>query len=294
MNKTEISPGNRYTDYDPWAWLYDKSEAELACKKLLPIIEKLLLLNLSSGAKIFDLCCGTGQLSQELITKGYKIVGLDGSEKMLHYARQKLPNIEFVLGDARQFELPYKFDAVICTDTALNHIMSLAELKSVFNNVYTVLKENGLFLFDLGLEQRYSNIFVNDGEIQENYAWTVGETYNPEEKVGTFTITMFKPSNDKSNKKLNPISLLIKRLKRIIFNIILRRTKPSTLLQLVEKDWQALEMNFSVKPYSTTEIQSVLQEIGFTSVSIYNSNGKLADKNENKFAYFVVRKPSAS
>lgn len=294
MNKTETSPENRYTDYDPWAWLYNKSEADLACKRLLPKIEKLLLRHLSSGATIFDLCCGTGQLSQELIAKGYKIVGLDGSEKMLHYARQKLPDIEFVLGDARQFELPYKFDAVICTDTALNHIMSLAELKSVFKNVHTVLKENGLFFFDLGLEKRYSNIFVNDGEIQENYAWTVGETYNREEKVGTFTITMFEPSNETSNKKINPISLLIKRLKRIIYNQILRPTKPSTLLQLIEKDWQASEMNFSVKPYSTTEIESVLQEVGFTSVSIYNRNGELADKDEDKFAYFVVHKQNAS
>lgn len=294
MNKTKISPENRYTDYDSWAWLYDKSEADLAYRRLLPKIEKLLLPHLYEGATIFDLCCGTGQLSQELIVKGYKVVGLDGSEKMLHYARKRLPNIEFVLGDARQFELPYKFDAVICTDTALNHIMSIAELKSVFSNVYKVLRENGLFFFDLGLEKRYANTFVNDGEMLENYAWTVGETYNPEEKVGTFTITMFEPSNDKSNNKLNPISLLIKPLKRIIYNNILRRTKPSALLQLVEKDWQASEIDFSVKPYSIKEIQSVLQEVGFTSVSIYNWNGELADKHENKFAYFVVGKPSAS
>ena len=290
MNKTETSPENRYTDYDPWAWLYNKSEADLASKRLLPTLEKLLLQHLSSGAAIFDLCCGTGQVSKELVAKGYKIVGLDGSEKMLDYARQKLPDIEFVLGDARQFELSYKFDAVICTDTSLNHIMSLADMKSVFSNVYKVLKENGLFFFDLGLEKRYSNIFVNDGEIQSNYAWSVGETYNQEEKLGTFTITMFKPSNDKSNNKFNPINVLIKPLKRIIYNKILRRTKPSALLQFVEKNWQASEMTFSVKPYSIKEIQSVLQEVGFSSISIHNRNGELADKDEDKFAYFVARK----
>ncbi|AVH69222.1 class I SAM-dependent DNA methyltransferase [Nostoc sp. 'Lobaria pulmonaria (5183) cyanobiont'] len=294
MNKTDISPESRYTDYDPWAWLYNKSEAELACKGLLPNIEKLLLPHLSKGAKIFDLCCGTGQLSQELIAKGYEIVGLDGSEKMLHYARQNAPDAEFILGDARDFKLPYTFEATICTDSALNHIMSLEELKSVFSNVYKVLKENGLFLFDIGLEKRYANIFVNDGEMQENYAWTVGETYNPEEKVGTFTITMFQQNDNKLDKKPNSISLLIKNLKRIVYNKFLRRTKPSALLQLVEKDWQPSEINFSVKPYSKTEIQSVLEEVGFTSLSIYNSNGELADPENNKYAYFVGRKPSAS
>ncbi|MHC5762951.1 class I SAM-dependent DNA methyltransferase [Nostoc sp.] len=294
MNKTDISPESRYTDYDPWAWLYNKSEADLACKRLIPNIEKLLLSHLSKGAKIFDLCCGTGQLSQELIAKGYEIVGLDGSEKMLHYARQNAPTAEFILGDARDFKLAHTFEAAICTDSALNHIMSLEELKSVFSNVYRVLKENGLFLFDIGLEKRYANIFVNDGEIQNNYAWTVGETYNSEEKVGTFTITIFQVNNNKLDKKSNPISLFIKHLKRIIYNNFLRNTKPSTLLQLVEKDWQPSEITFLVKPYSKTEIQSLLEEVGFTSVRIYNPNGELANPENNKNAYFVARKSSAS
>ncbi|MEH2290125.1 class I SAM-dependent DNA methyltransferase [Nostoc sp.] len=293
MNTTDISSESRYTDYDPWAWLYNKSEANSACTSLLPNIEKLLLPHLTKGAKIFDLCCGTGQLSQKLIAKGYEIVGLDGSMKMLHYARQNAPTAEFILGDARSFELSSNvFDASICTDSALNHIMSVEELKSVFSNVYTVLKENGLFLFDMGLENRYANILVNDGEIQENYAWTVGETYNPEEKVGTFIITMFQPNDNKPNRKINSISSLIRRFKRLIYNNYLRSAKPSTLLQILEKDWQSSEMVFSVKPYSKTEIQSALEEVGFTSVSIYNSNGKLADSQENKYAYFLGRKPS--
>jgi SAM-dependent methyltransferase len=294
MNNTEIFP-ERYTDYDPWAWLYNQSEARLACNRLLPNLEKLLLPHLVRGAKIFDLCCGTGQLSQELITRGYQIVGLDGSEKMLHYARQNAPNAQFILGDARSFQLAAStFDAVICTDSALNHIMSLEELKSVFSNVYSVLQENGLFLFDLGLERRYSNIAIADGEMQENYAWVVSETYDPEAKIGTFTITMFKPDDERSIPKSNLISCSIGNLKRIIYNQFLRQIKPSTLLQLIEKDWQSSEINFSVKPYSKTEIQSALAEVGFTSIEIYNSNGELTESQEDREAYFLVRKPAVS
>ncbi|MEN9521260.1 MAG: hypothetical protein RLZZ381_3848 [Cyanobacteriota bacterium] len=291
MNTTEISPENRYTDYDPWAWLYNQSEAHLACERLLPNIEKLLLPHLVPGAKIFDLCCGTGQLSQELMNRGYQIVGLDGSEKMLHYARQNAPNAEFILGDARSFELDSDpFDAVICTDSALNHIMSLEELKSVFSNVYTVLQENGLFIFDIGLEKRYSNIAIADGEMQANYAWTVGETYDPKAKVGTFSITMFQPNQEQASYK----SSLIPTLKRGLYNKILRQIKPSTLLQLREKDWRSSTMNFSVKPYSQTEIKSALTEVGFTSIDVYDSNGKLAKPTEDRDAYFVTRKSATS
>lgn len=286
-----MSSENRYTDYDSWAWLYNKSEAHLACCRLMPSLEKLLLPYLPEGAQILDLCCGTGQLTQQLIARGYQVTGLDGSEKMLHYARENAPSGQFILGDACSFEFPSTFDAVISTDSALNHIMSLEKLKSVFRNVFAALKENSLFLFDLGLEKRYLNIPVNDGELENEYAWTVGETYNSEEKIGTFTITIFQPNNGNLNKKLTQISLIARGLKRLVYNNFLRYAKPSTLLQLIEKDWQPSKITFLVKPYSKIEVESALQEVGFTQVTTYNFKGKLVGPKEDKYACFVARKP---
>lgn len=45
-----MSLENRYTDYDPWAWLYNKSEAHIACQRLLPSLKKLLLPHLPESA----------------------------------------------------------------------------------------------------------------------------------------------------------------------------------------------------------------------------------------------------
>ncbi|NET54134.1 MAG: class I SAM-dependent methyltransferase [Merismopedia sp. SIO2A8] len=289
-----MSSENLYTDYDPWAWLYNKSEADLACQRLLPKLKKLLLPHLPEGTHILDLCCGTGQLAQQLLIRGYQITGLDGSEKMLHYARENAPKAQFILGDARFFELPSSFDAVICTDSALNHIMSLDELKSVFGNIHTALKEDGLFFFDLGLEKRYRNIPINDGELENEYAWTVGETYNSESKTGTFTITMFQPVSGNSKKQLTQSSLISQRFKRLVYNKILRFIKPSTLLQFIAKDWQSSEIKFSVKPYSQAEIKTALEAVGFTSIKAYNFLGKLASPKENKYAYFVAHKTGHS
>jgi SAM-dependent methyltransferase len=285
-----MSSENRYTDYDPWAWLYNKSEALMACQRLMPRLKKLLLPHLPKEAQILDLCCGTGQLAQQLIARGYQVTGLDGSEKMLHYARENAPNAQFILGDARCFEFPSTFDAVICTDSALNHIMSLEELKSVFRHVYATLKEDGLFFFDLGLENRYSNIPVNEGKLENEYAWAIGETYNPEEKTGTFTVTIFQPISGNSTKKLTKIKLIARRLKRLVYNNFLCFIKPSTLLQLVEKEWQPSEITFLAKPYSQAEIQTALDAVGFASVNAYNFKGKLASPKEDGYAYFVARK----
>lgn len=290
-----MSSENRYTDYDPWAWLYNQSEAHLAVQRVMPLLERWLLPHLPENGQILDLCCGTGQVAQQLILKGYQITGLDGSEKMLHYAREQAPQGTFILEDARSFQLPPTFDAVLSTDSSLNHIMSLEELKQVFCNVYAALKSNGLFLFDLGLENRYRNIKVNDGELQQDYAWTVGETYDRENATGTFTVTLFQPTQQKPDKKLDKKitnrGTSIQRLKCLIYNRILRPFQPSILPQLIDKNWQPSAMTFSVKPYAKIDIQAALEDIGFTQVSIYDFRGKVSAPTNTQYAYFVARKP---
>ena len=74
-----------------------------------------------SGARLADLCCGTG-LSTEALAQAYpdaEIVGLDASAGMLELARARLgerPNTSFVLGDAarpREAGLRGSFDGVL-------------------------------------------------------------------------------------------------------------------------------------------------------------------------------------
>ncbi|MFH7023867.1 MAG: class I SAM-dependent methyltransferase [Heteroscytonema crispum UTEX LB 1556] len=91
-------------------------------------------------------------MAQYLLEQGYKVTGLDMSKEMLHYARQNAPSARFIQDDARYFKLSPTFDAVISPSASLNHIMSLEELKSVFQNVYTSLIQNGVFLLGICLE----------------------------------------------------------------------------------------------------------------------------------------------
>ena len=55
--------------------------------------------------RALDLACGTGGFTRELLAPGREVVGLDGSPEMLAVARERLPGVDFVVGDLRDFDL---------------------------------------------------------------------------------------------------------------------------------------------------------------------------------------------
>jgi len=71
-----------------------------------------------SGARVLDLPCGTGRITELLLDLGYRVVGADISEPMMAHAREKLAGYSN-LEDLRQADaesLPFadeEFDAVI-------------------------------------------------------------------------------------------------------------------------------------------------------------------------------------
>lgn len=70
-----------------------------------------------SGARILDLPCGTGRITEFLLALGYKVVGADISEAMMAHARVKLAGYSNLEGlhQADAEKLPFadkEFDAV--------------------------------------------------------------------------------------------------------------------------------------------------------------------------------------
>ncbi len=110
---------------------------------------------LQSEARVLDLCCGTGQLAAELAARGYSVIGLDGSRRMLGHARDNAPGVRLVQGDVRRFGLRSCCDAVVCMFDSLNHVLTIDELGAVFRSVHDCLLPGGLFLFDLNTETGY-------------------------------------------------------------------------------------------------------------------------------------------
>lgn len=240
--------------YDPWARIYNDYWGLKYCQIILPAFEKLLQqYKINQRANILDLCCGTGHMAQHLIEQGYQVTGLDISEAMLQYARDNAPNAKFILDDARFFKLPSTFDVVICPSGSLNHMISIEDLEKVFTQVYDSLLDNGIFLFGITLEDGYKswNGAIADGDVKDDFAWACCDSYNPEEKIGQFKITIF---------------------------------------QMVEKTWQRLDISNLIRGYSRTEVISALESVGFQDINIYNEDGNLADSQYNLHAIFYGRK----
>ncbi|MGQ9545599.1 MAG: class I SAM-dependent DNA methyltransferase [Dehalococcoidia bacterium] len=102
---------------------------------------------------VLDLCCGTGHLALYFLERGYRVVGIDLSEHMLHLAELKARKYvesgqaRLVLADASDFALDESFGLVVSTYDSLNHLESEQSLRRCFQCIRAVCR--GFFIFDL-------------------------------------------------------------------------------------------------------------------------------------------------
>jgi len=193
---------DRYVDYDPFAWFYNRYWGSHFAQEYWDIVERVLLSQVPKNANILDLCCGSGQLARRLSDAGYRVSGIDGSGALLHFARDNAPKAEFTTGDARSFTIIDKFDAVVCAYDSLNHIMDLVTLGNVFNNVYSSLKKNGYFFFDMNLEEGFlARWHGTSSAIERDHVLATSSTYVPEHREGRLNVTAFV--NEKRWKRID-------------------------------------------------------------------------------------------
>ena len=142
--------------YDEIAGMYHAMWADWYLPAAMSALEKLFFSQVPSGARVLDVCCGSGHVTKELVERGYRITGIDSSGALIAIARRHLPGVDLRVQDARTMRFEIQYDAAISTFDSLNHIMSLGELYDVFAAVSHALNRGGLFLFDMNLEEAYS------------------------------------------------------------------------------------------------------------------------------------------
>lgn len=106
----------------------------------------------SKGARILELCCGTGRLTLPIARDGYNISGVDYTPSMLAQARLKASEagleINFIEADIRTLNLQEKYDLIFIPFNSIHHLYKNEDLFKVFNVVKNHLKDGGLFLLD--------------------------------------------------------------------------------------------------------------------------------------------------
>ncbi|MFC1648720.1 methyltransferase domain-containing protein [Nanoarchaeota archaeon] len=94
------------------------------------------------GGRILDVACGPGRDCKYFIEKGFEVVGIDLSEKMVEFARKLVPEAEFYVIDFRDMPDLGKFDAVHF-NAALPFIPK-SEALPVLKHFHGILKPGGV------------------------------------------------------------------------------------------------------------------------------------------------------
>jgi len=243
-----------YSQYDDFAWVYDRHWGTYA-NKAIKILETLLLAKLPQGSRILDLCCGTGQLTQLLTHRQYQVTGVDLSTEMLKYARLNAPTVNFIKADARDFALAQVFDGVISIYDSLNHILDLDELVEVFCNVHSVLKKGGLFVFDLNTEEGYLYHWQDCSFhiVEDDHACIVQSRYDENDRLAIFNTTMFRKING----------------------------------------WQRTDITILQRCYSEVQVRDCLDSVGFNDIEVLGYNDELGAgqyTEQSERMYFICRR----
>jgi len=105
-------------------------------------------------AKILDLGCGFGRHSIEFAKRGYQVVGVDFSRKLLSIAKKKAKKekvkVKFILKDAREIPFKQEFDLVISLyDSAFGVLENDQENFKVLQKIHRALKSKGKFVLNI-------------------------------------------------------------------------------------------------------------------------------------------------
>lgn len=146
---------------------------------------------------IAELGCGTGNITIELAKKNYDMIGIDISEDMLTVAKEKSikekSDILYLLQDMREFELYGTVDCIISLFDSLNYIRDEKDLLNIFKLVNNYLNPNGLFIFDMNTEYKFSKLLNSNtfAETTEDVAYIWENFYDETKKINEYYINFF-------------------------------------------------------------------------------------------------------
>lgn len=245
--------------YVHFADIYDQVMADVPYRQWLDYIEAVWSNFGFSPLLVLDLACGTGSMSLQLALRGYQVVGVDSSARMLDVARRKLQSrglhAEFVLGDMRDFCLRDQVDAAICVFDSLNYLLEPPDLKKAFAQTAKAMRPGGIFVFDVNTPERLA-IIPKQVHIMESpdYYLVWSDQYDRSRKVWRVKLTGFIRDGG---------------------------------------SWRRFDETHRERAFPLTDLSEWLDEAGFDVLAVFDSCSFRAATRSTSRAYFVARKRSS-
>lgn len=180
--------------------------------------------------RVLEVACGTGQIARRLASRGFSLTGLDLSEPMLAFLREKAARegvaIETLAGDMTEFLVAEPFAAAFNPMSSFRLLPEPGAAIAHLHRVAAALRPGGVYVLDLEFAEtgggesittdeswemqrgdvtvRASNeaIHVEDGDARVELAWglemhlkayTVGDFEACVAESGAFTIATWHP-----------------------------------------------------------------------------------------------------
>lgn len=134
-------------DYIAEQW-HASFKAQSYVDRVLGYVDKVLE-GLPRGAKVLDLGCGTGSpIAGHIIKRGYQVVGVDQSAKMLEIAKKVVPEAEWIHSDMVEIEFADKFAAAVAWDSVFH--VERKRHSAIYRKLASSLEVGGRLLLSVG------------------------------------------------------------------------------------------------------------------------------------------------
>lgn len=169
--------GKKYNKVAKW-WHEHHHNSSYGMKQ----IERAILY-CNNHQKALDVGCGSGgRIITRLLESGFKVKGIDVSEKMLELAKVNHPDVEFELVDACKWESKEEYDLIVAWDSIFH--VQMSDQEAVIAKLCNHLKTEGVLIYtfgdDYGDKEDYSFMDENDKQ--------AGELHNDKFGYGTIGI----------------------------------------------------------------------------------------------------------
>jgi SAM-dependent methyltransferase len=97
---------------------------------------------------VLDVACGTGEHARLLAAQGFAVDGVDLDPVFIRIARQKHPVGRFVEADMSHFDLPQRYDAVLCLFSSIAYLRTLDGVTDALVCFRQHLAQDGVILVE--------------------------------------------------------------------------------------------------------------------------------------------------
>jgi len=174
----------RYVDYRAW----------------VDYVERIFRKHKAEPKTILDLACGTGIPTVILARRGYSVIGVDRSPRMLEALQGKIHGLPIATLQAEMtdFRLESPVDAAISLYDSVNYLLTEDELVRCFACVRRALSPGGLFVFDMNTVYSLSTFWGNRVSPRnvDGVASLWQNTFDEQTRISTLHLTFWEERKD--------------------------------------------------------------------------------------------------